>query len=430
MFLTKWRLQFFTGVLMISLSFKNFPLIETYQKKKLGFCSEALCDVKDKIANNIADKIAVLKSLNYTVYVYDHPNITLTNPMKFTHSGSLFRNRYMWHTLWDLDMINAIKNSSFAIQKPLDADIYVVPTPLSGLLGPQRRFGRPQDIAFSTLFKQVSWKKYKGHKHVFFGSAHCLFRRDNLRDLTKISKFYPKIYNSSAVLSYDPHAMSDACQSDNVDLADFRKSLCKQFSTPVNRASISMGMSPELKSMPLMLASIEKFYNSSNLVFYHSRKSSSVNNSTIYRHSPITNITFSNHPKSSIGFDFENATKWQSEYLDSKFCLVIRGDDPASRSLWRALRVGCIPVIISNLLPIYSPIMKNTLNMHDYSVILDEREVVTSPEKIFEVIEQMSVQEVSEKIQQLSFAQQVVFPDHPKSLFVQAFLKEAMISFN
>lgn len=427
MFSKQWFFFFCTGVwfLVISLSFNNFELIHTYKKKYVNFCTKALCEVNDEIA----DKISLLQSLNYSVYVYDHPNITLTNPMKFTHSGSLYRKRFMWHTLWDLDMINAIKNSPFSIQKSLDADVYVVPTPLSGLLGPQQHFGRPEDIAFSTLFKQESWKKYKGHKHVLFGSAHCLFRRDNFRDVFKISKFYPKIYNSSAVLSYDPHAISEACQSNKVDLAEF-KSLCKQFSPPVNRASISMGASPNLESMPLKLASTKRFYNSSNLVFYHSRRSPSVNNSTIFRQSPITNITFSNHPKSSIGFEIENATIWQSEFLDSKFCLVIRGDEPNSRALWRALRVGCIPVIISNLLPIYSPMMKNTLNMRDYSVILDEREVVSNPEKIFKVLEQMGVQEISEKIQQVSFAQQVVFPDHPKSLFVQAFLKEAMISFN
>lgn len=383
-----------------------------------------------KTFSDIDDKISQLQSLNYSVYVYDHPNITLTNPMKFSHAGPVFRERFMWHTLWDLDMINAIKNSSFSIQKSLDADIYIVPTPLSGLLGPQHEFGRPQDIAFSTLFKQDSWKKHKGHKHVFFASAHVFFRRDNIDKLDAFSRYYPDIYNSSAVLSYDPHAISEACLSDKVDLGDFRQSLCEQFSPPLNRASISMGASPNLESMPLRLASIEKFYNASNLIFYHSRTYPSMNNSTIYRYAPITNITFANHPKSSIGFEIENATIWQREFLDSKFCLVVRGDEPSSRSLWRALRVGCIPVIISNLLPFYSPMMKNTLGMRDYSVILDEREVVSSPEKIFEVLENMSMKEISEKIQQLSFAQRVVFPDHPKSLFVQAFLKEAMLSFN
>ncbi|GFH49191.1 hypothetical protein CTEN210_05667 [Chaetoceros tenuissimus] len=350
------------------------------------------------------------------------------NPQKFTFSGSLFRGRFMWHAQWDLDMINAVKNSHYTIQNASDADIFIVPTPFSGLLGPQKHFGDPMNLAFTTLLQQDSWKKHKGHKHVFFASAHVFFRRDNIRQLKGFSKYYPIIYNSSAVLCYDPHAISEACHN-NVDLADFQP-LCKQFDPPVNRASISMGMSPELKSMPLRLASLEKFYNSSNLVFFHSRRSRSVSNSTIYRHSPITNITFSNYPKSSIGFDLENATIWQREYMDSKFCLVIRGDDPASRSLWRALRVGCIPVIISNLLPIYSPMLKNTLNMTDFSVVLDEKQVVISPEKIFEVVQNMGMKEISEKIQQLSFAQQVLFPDHPKSLFVEAFLKEAMVSFH
>jgi hypothetical protein len=394
---------------------------------KNEFLKNFTFDFSKKSLSHFEKKISHLRRLNYSVYVYNNPNITLTNPMKFTHSGSVYRKRFMWHTLWDLDMINAIRDSPYTVMNSSDADIYVVPTPLSGLLGPQKHFGDPQNLAFGTLFQEDSWKKHKGHKHIFFGSAHVLFRSDNFRDIKKISKFYPEIYNSTAVLCYDPHAVSETCETD-FDFAEFRF-LCKQFRRPVIRATISMGMSPELKSMPLILASMEKFENSSNLIFYHSRKEISVNNSTVFRHSPITNITFAKYPKSSIGFDLEDPKTWQREYADSKFCLVIRGDDPASRALWRALRLGCIPVIISNLLPIYSPIMKNTLNMREYSVVLDEKEIVSSPWKIFEFIQNMTKNEISQKIQHLSFAQKVLFPDHPESLFVQAFLQEAILSF-
>jgi Exostosin family len=52
---------------------------------------------------------------------------------------------------------------------------------------------------------------------------------------------------------------------------------------------------------------------------------------------------------SSVGFDV-TAEKWLQQFQDSKFCLVIRGDMPGSRSMCCAIKSGCIPIIVSVML--------------------------------------------------------------------------------
>ena len=105
---------------------------------------------------------------------------------------------------------------------------------------------------------------------------------------------------------------------------------------------------------------------------------------------------------------------------------MIRGDSPHSHALWRSIRVGCIPVIISKHLPVYAPIFKSTLNMSDYAVILDEEELLRNATKVLLTLREMTMQQVEIKLLHLAFAQRVLFTDHPESLFVPALLKEAI----
>ena len=99
-----------------------------------------------------------------------------------------------------------------------------------------------------------------------------------------------------------------------------------------------------------------------------------------------------------------------------------------THSHWRAIRNGCIPVISSDSLPIYSPLFKSTLNVLDYAVFVRESELVQDPERALLKLTEMSVADMEGKIRHLAFAQRVIFTDHPKSLFVPAFLREATMA--
>jgi hypothetical protein len=90
--------------------------------------------------------------------------------------------------------------------------------------------------------------------------------------------------------------------------------------------------------------------------------------------------------------------------------------------------MGCIPVIAADNLPVWGPILKSTLNMSDYGVIVSEKALVNDPTSTLLKLNEMSEAERDAKIKHLAFAQRVIFTDHPSSLFVPAFLKEAQMA--
>ena len=142
----------------------------------------------------------------------------------------------------------------------------------------------------------------------------------------------------------------------------------------------------------------------SNWVFYHCRKTASICNSTIFRHAlppgghaetlmaqnmgsnnTNNNTNFNHviqgfrHQPVSIGFDIPYED-WQQKFINSKFCLVIRRDSPGSRSLFRAICAGCMPVIVSDQLPHFQPIYISTFpDWNDFALVVPEDIFLADP---------------------------------------------------
>ena len=122
--------------------------------------------------------------------------------------------------------------------------------------------------------------------------------------------------------------------------------------------------------------------------------------------------------------------EWVKELLDSKCCLVIRGDSPYSKSFLRSVRTGYIPGVETDCLPVYSPIMKSALNMTDNSIMLDKnRSVQYSPAELLSLLD-LSNEKIVAKLKDLAFAQKVTMLDHLDSLFAPAFLRGAVNAFH
>ena len=365
-----------------------------------------------------------LKGSSSRFYMHDHPNITLVGEKeKLDHKRSFIWKAHQQELENDEQMLAALKKSPLRTDNPDEADLFIPPIPIARILGSKEGdFQTPME----TLLEEETFRKHQGHKHVLISTCFALFKMEH-KHRSNLGRWYDLIYNVTVVQSWDPSAVYNELHhtGGGADWGDF--SILKDRHEPLTRRSSSVGLGMKNEDLELTIASTDKFYKSSNLIFYQSRTEPSYYNSTIHRHAPITNITLETFPKSSIGWGLEK-DEWQRELKDSKFCLVIRGDSPHSHALWRSIRVGCIPVISADVLPIFAPMFKSTLNMTDYAIVLREQELVNNPGKTLLQLDRISEEDIEVKIKHLVFAQRVIFTDHPQSLFVPALLKEAKMA--
>jgi len=390
------------------------------------------------VDNIITQNVYALNHTEYKFFMYDDPNITL-GPSVWPEGAKL--NRKAWRMcaneiFFDEALFVILKRSPLRTLDPEEAQLFIAPIPNGRIFGSMIRhilWG----LSFNTLFNHEVFRKHQGHKHLLIATGYPLFKNF----VGSLAVYYEKLENVTLVQSWDPNGIKKAIDY-GYDFHEYQEYFTKF--QPITRSSISVGLGtrpdssviplPEFKfthheHIPLVPASIEKWKNASNFVFYHTRTTPSFFNSTIYRHVAVTNISISNLPKSSIGWDMSSNEQWLKEYVDSKFCLVIRGDSPHSAAFIRSIRVGCIPVIVADCLPIFAPVLKSTLHMSDYTIMLDERKFVKNPEAQLLSLLDMDEEEINNKIKHLAFAQKVMMLDHPESLFVPALLHEAVETF-
>lgn len=162
--------------------------------------------------------------------------------------------------------------------------------------------------------------------------------------------------------------------------------------------------------------------------FYHSRNDTFWNNSTQFRHAPMrSDVLQQLRQPSSVGYDIP-ADQWQYDFVHSKFCITIRGDNPQSRALWRSIRAGCIPIIISDMWKYFAPVYRSFLSFEDYTIVIDEQEFLKDPAGSLNSAINLTNIQLQDKVQALALAQQMILIDHPQSLFVQAFIRETIAS--
>ena len=386
-------------------------------------------------ATKIAQLIHELSRSKLRYYVYDDSILERRHMIQKVKDAG--KTLYQTHEVFfEIHTIEILQSHPLRVYDPALADLYVIPMAVGAVMyGANKLFPKLYKESVEYLLEHPIFKSTMGHRHILFGMPvpqySCKMYK-SLRSLG-IHNYYPDLWNVTVVDDKDSRGLQIIREQNLALDHDYAKAF-EDLWYPLARYSFSMGLYAE-KTIPLLPASWEKFHNSSYHIFYHSRESGSLHNSTQYRHAPFrpevwaalndTTATATTSHRNSIGHDLER-DEWLRRFTSSKFCLAIRGDTPHSHALSRAVKVGCIPVVVSDFWPLYSPTLRHFVALEDFSVVLDEKAFLEDPVRELQKLDQLSTDEIREKLEWLAFAQRIFFAEHPESLFVPAFLSQAM----
>jgi hypothetical protein len=396
--------------------------------------SEALLTKLQQKLGRMSDELEA-SQLRY--YMYDDPILVRKDFRDSIRRGggrALMMKRYGAYGIVEIQMYEALENHPQRTFDTTQADLYIIPIGLTMFLTQSRNLGPDLSKALETVYNTSTFQETMGHRHVILVQALPVYSYGHRQNIPGLQPHYPRLWNVTIGKDHNQEGTFNLFHSVNNTLSDdvYRDAL-KYKKHYMSRSGFAMGLySPFSKDvyspgfLPLMLASYCKFLNTTVDFFYRTRTAGSLNNSTRFRHALVTNETIDALPKSSIGFDIEKE-QWEREYPWSKYCFVIRGDSPHSRALLRSVRVGCIPVIVSDFYPYFSPTLRQSISMDDYAIIIDEATFLKDPLAATRAVEREmeGPYKIQAKLEGLAFSQRLFFPDHPQSLFVPALLREA-----
>lgn len=372
----------------------------------------------------------------YRYYIYKEETITkkkfLTNYRKANLEPNDPQLDHIVNDAGSEDAIlAALEKHPWRTRNADEADFFIVPTPIATLLaaGGGRNASVFFDEAFGNLTSHRLFRQ-NSHRHIITSLHWVAFTRyaQYANDFAPaLSRNYARLANVTIATHMDAKIIKRTYQfvrKTNMTLnafrgfqyifATFRQATCCSFSLGIWAAA----------GVPLLPASYETWKQKTVSIFYHTRPQDSGSGSTPYRHGPL-NLTSSSLPaNTSIGSDIPRA-KWIDEFPRTRFCISIRGDTPQTHALLRAVRVGCIPVVISDFYPIFAPTFRSTLELEDFCIFIKEDKWQKNMTKQMHWLMSLDEGFLRNKTKYLAWAQRVIYPDQDDSLFVPAFLKEA-----
>lgn len=370
--------------------------------------------------------------IRYYIYPEDDISGRLT---AMTYAMTAKRNSHPFNCcrdpLSELAVHQALERHELRTMDPNEATFFIVPTQISSIMSwgcfNTDKNCTDYDEAFDALTSHPLFiKDDYGKHHIIISLNYLAFTQKHSQNMTTpLSRNYPQLKNTIVANRFDPMETYKIFTEKRAVGHDFENFFPKE-GPLVTRAGFCVGSGLETY-IPLIKATMERWLSSKYFVFYRTRKRGEFGefhyNSDRYRHGPLT-VAEKLQP-SSIGYDLSKQ-EWLEHFSSSKFCLVIRGDTPESHAFFHAIRHGCLPVIISNFFPDFAGPFKASLDMRDFSIMLDEEEFIKDPLKSLQGLHDIDESVIESKINSMEYAQRIIFPDHPESEFVPAFLKEAM----
>ncbi len=330
-------------------------------------------------------------------------------------------------------IIHALFSHPLRVDYPGDAQLFILPVPFGVLYFDTLTSIKEKRLLCNQIGAHImNSTHYQQRKpHVIISMTNPILDHHRRKQVKLGRVLYQAVANMSVARGDDHYAARYVYKHHVTTTNDFR-GFDEHFSAtqPVTEYTFSVGLGGQAMHLPLQIPSWEKFQKSSLFLFYHTRATPPFeSNSGKFREAPIRNVSSTALPSSSIGWSIP-WEKWNRDILDSKFCLVMRGDTPHSHSLLNAVKVGCLPVVISDWYLFYAPPFPATLDMRDFCIFLSEGDFLENPENTLKGLLNISNDVMKAKLRALQWAQRVVIVDHPESLFVPAFIREAMNSFS
>lgn len=412
----------FLGTMMANQFFRHRILVHTM-----------IVDVEVGVGRRLTVHSAGGHKPRIRYFVLDDPRITRmdirekvlsgTNATWIHPWGQRFRDEY---AAWEIRFLQALEGHADRTFDVGIADYFVLPLPVGGIM----TYGNQKDLrsAIQTIAKHPIFQAYND-RFVLISLIEFVFHpghkeQQAFQATGWCRKYYGVLKNITVVKDIDLFAWhSFRTQFPSNDWGPPESD-----EISFTRRGWSLGFSGAASdpTMDLVIPTYESFVKRKYEIFYHTTMESSLFNSTIYRHAPILHGDGLPRP-SSIGFDIPEED-WKKHFGDSKYCLVVRGDNPTSRALWRTIRQGCIPIIVSNALPFYGPSMKTQMDMRRYSIFIREQEFAADPAGTLRRAINLPEANLRAKINELALFQRMIIVDHPDSLFVPSFGLETLAS--
>jgi hypothetical protein len=328
-----------------------------------------------------------LSTLSVRYYVYSDERIVqreVRDDLKYERGDTLNHPKmpFIREAQAEVLIIDTLEKHPLRTLNPDEADLFIIPTSTSAILMKRT----PTDAvkiyaeAFQALRETSTFQSTGGNQHVLVSTALWGFSHRSVQEKNIASFGLPQHYDALRNVTIANDMDYAGCRElsrngkwiDFIDHFNGKGRLGK-----VTRSDFSLGLMPSA-DVPFYQASYEKFMNSTNFLFYHTRPRKCIRNSTPFRRAPLRQEVIDGLPLSSIGSDIPY-DDWKREFPSSRFCLAIRGDTPHSHALLRAVKVGCIPVVVCDSYPLYAPTFKSSLNMRDYAIFVPEKAFLEDP---------------------------------------------------
>lgn len=339
-----------------------------------------------------------------------------------------------WGDNWidgsDVAFIRLMLNHPWRVQDPAKAQIHIIPIPLSAsYLHANKTCGGDHitrtTAAFERLFNHPVYRRYNMSHYLHCHAWECLvawewpkegllpvhlFRQGNLSNII-LGRF--ETYRSTASDCERYGAQFKMCDKQEAVFAKHPVTGLYHDRWELSRCAIVVPYlaRPALRSLK---PTFEEWRERKNTVFYQTTTRNSAWSATRVRHAPVKS-SFKDLPGAVVGFGLPRE-QWAAEFEQSKFCLTIRGDTPTSNSLYNAIKVGCVPVIISDTFPLVGQPFGTQLPWSLFTVTLPEEVFATDPLAVARFLWQMPASQQRSLVANLGAARRALLYEAESTL--------------